>query len=1109
MEWFSKINWRLFVSCLGFALPGYSASPLFQVLDSDETGIQFNNTLPIDGDLNILLFDYYYNGGGVAIGDLNGDGLPDIYLTANLEPNRLYLNEGNLHFRDITDSADVAGTGKWATGVTMADVNADGLLDIYVCYSGPFEAEERRNEIFINNGDLTFSERAADFGLDVADYSTQALFFDLDRDNDLDLFLLNHSVQSYDNQDIPMLRNAEGIHSGDKLFLNRNGTYHDITSLSGIRSSPLGYGLGVAAGDLNGDGWTDLYVANDYAEPDYLYINDQLGGFTEIGKTALKHMSNFGMGVDIADFNNDGLADIMVGDMAPADNYRQKTNMASMNPGLFQFHLDNRLHYQYMFNTLQLNRGDLRFSEVAQLAGVSNTDWSWAALFGDVDNDGCKDLLITNGFRREHSNKDYGYVMEKKTKATQDADIQVKKQVMIELIENMSEGKLSNYIFRNQGDLTFVDRSEEWGLGMETFSNGAAMADLDNDGDLDLVINNIDQPAMIFRNTLVDEGGPAALAISFQGPKGNPLGIGAKITVKSDGLVQVQENFPTRGYLSSVPAVLMFGTGGMVVDSVEVQWPDGNYQKVELDKPIRRLTLHYEEASFAKPSLSSGNAGLLFEDATVSSGVNFKHIENRHNDFEDEVLLPHKLSRLGPALAVGDVNGDGLEDFFVGGAARQSGKLFLQQSAGGFRPASTYPWRVDAESEDIGAVFFDCDGDSDLDLYVASGGNEFSAGDPLLADRLYLNDGSGRFAKAEDRLPGILASGAVVEPFDFDDDGDLDLFVGGRLVSKRYPTPADSFLLVNEDGRFVDKTGQLAPGLRLLGLVTSALWTDVDGDGKTDLMVAGEWMPITVFKNQGQAFNRYHSNELNDNIGWWYSLAEVDFDGDGDQDYLAGNLGLNYKYKATLHEPFSVYANDFDNSGSLDIVLSYYNDGTEYPLRGRQCSSQQMPVIADQFKTYDAFGRASLTDIYQDMGLNRALTYHATNFAHCMIENLGGGKFDFRPLPGLVQISTVNGILIEDYNGDNHPDLVLAGNLYPVEVETIRADASYGLFLTGDGEGNFTPQEIKQSGLILDGDVKALRSIRLADGGMGVLAAVNDDVLRLIRAIPTAIKNPK
>ncbi len=1083
---------------LGFNCESVATQPLFEQVLPEESGLGFTNALPVEGDLNILVFDYYYNGGGVAIGDINNDGLPDIYLTANLEPNRLFLNRGGLRFEDISEAAGVNGLGKWATGVTLADVNADGWLDIYVCYSGPFPESDRRNELYINQKDLTFVDEAAAYGLDTPNYSTQALFFDLDRDNDLDLFLLNHSVQSYDTDDIPVLRNAEGINSGDKVFLNHGGRFHDVTAGSGIRSSPLGYGLGIAAGDLNNDGWTDVYVANDYAEPDYLYINNKLGGFIEQSHQSLKHMSNFGMGADIADYNNDGLADIVVGDMAPADNYRQKTNMASMNPELFQFHVDNGLHYQYMYNTLQLNRGDLRFSEVAQLAGVDSTDWSWAALFGDVDNDGWKDLLVTNGFRREHANKDFGYIMEKRTQATQDSDIEVKKQVMVELISEMGEGKLTNYMFRNNGDLTFEDKSMGWGLTEETFSNGAALADLDGDGDLDIVINNIDQPALLYKNTTVERGGPPSLVVRFEGPEGNPFGIGAKVTLRAGDDTQVQENFPTRGYLSSIPPSLQFGLGGESADALEVSWPDGRRQSIIVSGETRSVTFNYAESSLPRRSKSDDpSSPPLFADITAKAAIRHKHMENRHDDFADEILLPHKLSRLGPAIAVGDVNGDGLEDVFVGGAARQAAALILQSTSGAFAEPVREPWTLDAGSEDVGATLFDCDGDGDLDLYVASGGNEFPEGDERYADRLYLNDGLGNFTKATERLPGLRVSGAVVETCDFDVDGDLDLFVGGRLVPKRYPSPADSFLLENENGRFVDRTQNLAPGLKELGMVTSALWTDVTSDGQADLVVAGEWMPITVFEKNGQSFEKLDSLDLENEVGWWYSLAEIDVDNDGDTDLVGGNLGLNYKYRASQQEPFSVHANDFDESGSLDIVLSYYNDGAQFPLRGRQCSSQQMPIIADLYKTYHDFGLATLVDIYGPLGLGRSLEYHATNFAHCLIENQGDGRFEFRPLPSLAQLSTVNGILVDDFDEDGHADLVIGGNLYPVEVETIRADASFGLFLKGNGDGDFHPVDTNESGLAIDGDVKGLKRIQIKDAS-GILVSNNDDRLQLI-----------
>ncbi|MDX1628244.1 MAG: VCBS repeat-containing protein, partial [Fulvivirga sp.] len=799
----------------------------FVKLSANATGIDFENKLPLDNRINILTYEYFYNGGGVAIGDINNDDLPDLYFTANLGSNKLYLNKGNLQFEDITVEAGVTGEAGWSTGTTMVDINHDGLLDIYVCRSGRFDDEKRRNQLFINNGDQTFTEKAAEYGLDDAGFSTQALFFDFDRDGDLDMYLLNHAIKTFEGKYIEAWLETRDDHVGDKLFENKDGFFRDISERAGINQNKLGYGLGVAAGDVNNDGWPDLYIGNDYIEHDYLYINQKDGTFKEAVHEAIPHTSNFSMGVDISDINNDGLQDIMVLDMVAEDNYRQKTNMASMNPAQFYQAVEYGFHYQYMFNTLQLNRGQTRFSDIAQLAGISNTDWSWAVLAEDLDNDGWKDIFITNGFRKEFGNKDFVNYRKKKT-----SEFKQEQKNPIQLIENLldtlQDGRLGNYVFKNNRDLTFSKMNKDWKLEALTYSNGASIADLDLDGDLDLVINNIDQKASIYENQLSANN---SLMIKFKGQPKNLFGIGTTVEIWGDGLdKQYKSNFLTRGYQSSVPPVFTFGLSGQTtVDTLLVTWPDGKKQLMYNVAANQVLTLEYNHADKVNANIKSTNP--IFSNISFQT-ISYTHAENEFNDFLYEVLLPHRMSRFGPALAVGDINGDGFDDVYLGGATGYNGQLFVQSADGKLKKSSNGLPATHSIYEDVDATFFDADQDGDLDLYVVSGGNEFELGEPELMDRIYINDGMGNFSYDESRLPGSYHSGSVVRPYDFDKDGDIDVFVGSKFIPRKYPLPASSQLLLNDgNGYFTNVTNQLASELLNIGMINDMQWTDYDQDG--------------------------------------------------------------------------------------------------------------------------------------------------------------------------------------------------------------------------------------------------------------------------------------
>jgi len=1064
--------------------------PLFTLLTPQATNVSFENRLTDDPVRNVLVYEYFHNGSGVAVGDVNNDGLQDIYFTANMAPNALYINQGDLKFTETAREAGVGGKRGWTTGVTMADVNADGHLDIYVCRSGNLPEDHRANLLFINDGTGKFTEQGESFGLNDKSYSTQASFFDYDKDGDLDMYLVNHSIQRNQGVDFYEMVKARDPFAGDKLYRNDNGHFTDVSAAAGIIGNSIGYGLGIAVSDLNGDDWPDIYVCNDYLEHDYLYYNNGDGTFTESLAGATKHSSNFSMGTDIADFNNDGMADIMVVDMAAEDNFRSKTNMSGMSQERFWRAVDNGFHYQYMINTLQMNNGNGTFSEVSQLAGMSNTDWSWAPLWADFDNDGYKDLLVTNGLRKEARNNDF-IKLKKKKLAEMEQNPELRNKYLQEILSMMPSEKISNYIYKNEGNMTFTSMQEEWGLSEKTFSNGAAYADLDNDGDLDLVICNIDSNAFIYRNNAVDFKAGNYLDLQLKGTAGNPMAIGTKLKITANGQDQYQELYLTRGYQSSVENRVHFGLNdAATVDRLEITWPDGQTQTLENLVANQLLTVEYAPTSAVA---TPGSSSTLFGDYSAQLALNISHQENEFDDFEKEILLPHKMSAFGPGLAVADANNDGLDDFYLGGAKGFSGQLMVQKAAGGFEKLRG-PWEKDQNSEDLGAAFFDADGDGDHDLYVVSGGNEFSKTDPALQDRLYINDGSGQFTKSTTALPEMLTSGGCVSPGDYDGDGDLDLFVGGRVIPGEYPFAPQSYLLENEGGKFTDVTEANAPELANAGLITSAIWTDHNGDGSLDLLVAGEWTPLMVFSNnQGQ----FALQSLENTEGWWFGLTAGDFDGDGDQDYIAGNLGLNYKYQASLEEPFSIYCDDFDKNGTYDIVLGYYNNGECYPVRGRQCTSEQMPFITEKFPDYESFASSNLLDIYEE-NLDAALHYKAKIFASVFIRNNGNGDFDIEPLPSEAQVSSINSLVPADYNGDGHLDVLVAGNLYVSEVETPRNDASIGLLLQGDGTGQFTPVPHHQSGFMADGDVRALAPIKVADGKTGVLIARNNDKVGLM-----------
>ena len=1066
---------------------------LFELLSAEETGIHFNNKLPENDTLNALQFDYLYNGAGVAVGDINNDGLEDIYFSGNTVSGKLYLNKGDFKFEDITQKAGVSTT-QWLTGVSMVDVNQDGFIDIYLSVAGPVKEADMANLLFVNNGDNTFTESAQQYGVADTGYSTHAAFLDYDRDGDLDLYLLTNAREEQ-NRNLVRPKTNDGLaESTDRLYRNNgDDTFTNVSREAGINME--GYGLGVSISDINQDGWPDVYVANDFMTNDLLWINNGDGTFSNKISEYLKHQSLNGMGTDIADINNDGYQDIMVLDMLPEENKHQKTMLMPANYDRFMMNLQLGYEPQYVRNSLQLNNGNGTFSEIGQLAGVSNTDWSWGPLFADFDNDGYRDILVTNGYRKDVTNLDFAeYNAAKSQFGTEEANRKEFKEVLRAL-----EGrKIHNYIYRNNRDLTFTDMSEVWGMAEPSYSNGGAYADLDNDGDLDMVINNIDEEAFIYKNRSEAYLQNNYLKVKFKGDSLNQSGIGSRLKLTYGNKQQVYEHYFHKGYKSTVSNLAHFGLGkDSLIKTVEVTWPDGKSQIKQNIQPNQLLTFNYKDAA-AKSRLPSAAAGTLFTDVSSEMGIQYQHKETGYDDFKVQYLLPHKLSQEGPGIAVGDADGNGLEDFYLGGSTDNAGVLFLQKEDGGFesRPFSA----GGKKEEDMGALFFDADNDGDQDLYVVSGGVEHPASSGYYQDRLYRNDGSGNFTLDTKALPATLASGSCVTAADYDQDGDLDLFVGGRVIPGKYPMPAQSYLLQNNGGRFKDVTPTAAKEFASLGLVTSALWTDFNQDKQPDLIIVGEWMPLLFFQNRnGQFINVTEETGLQHTSGWWNSITGADFDNDGDIDYIGGNLGLNSKYKGSEKEPVSIHAKDYDSNGSIDPIMSYYINGKNYPTHPRDGLTKQISAMRKRFPTYEQYGEATLEDLFLEDELKDAYVVRGEYFRTSYIENLGNGKFSLKALPMQAQFGPVYGVMAKDYNGDNNLDIVLIGNSHATEVLTGWYDGLIGLYLKGDGKGGFTPVSASQSGFMVKEDGKALTEITSAKGEALILASVNQGPLRVFK----------
>ena len=1037
---------------------------------------------------------YYYNGGGVAAGDVDGDGLVDLYFTSNLGRNRLYRNLGNFRFEDITEKAGVADSVGWKAGATMADVNGDGRLDIYV--SGvSYLGMAGRNVLYVNTGDGKFTDRTDEYGLGFAGYSTQAAFFDFDGDGDLDMYLLNSSTLTERAQSASTSRTARHPKAGDRLYRNDDGRFVDVSEQAGIFGGVEGFGLGITISDLNLNGCPDIYIANDFPENDFLYLNNCDGTFHESITEATGHTSRFSMGADAADFNNDGRPDIAVLDMLPDDEHIRKTAASAESYTLFNLKLAAGYHPQYARNTLQLNRGivggKLRFSEIGPLAGIDATDWSWAPLFADFDNDGLKDLFVTNGIYRRPNDLDYIASLDSGPPN----------------LAKMPHVPIANYVFHNNGDLTFTNRAGDWGLEAKEFSNGAAYADLDNDGALDLVVNNLNAPAALYRNRAreLDSAGHHYLTVALRGSGANTGGLGAKVMITAGGARQLVEVMPTRGFQSSVDPRAHFGLGSTRrVDSLVVIWPDRRYQVLTDVAADRMITLSQGDAAGRSPNPQPRTPSPLFSDATTQLGITYKHEENSFFDYGREPLMPHLLSTEGPALAVADVNGDGLDDIFVGGAKWQAGELWLQRADGRFRLAAEPAFVADSLHEDVDAAFFDADGDGDRDLYVVSGGNEFWDRAEPLRDRLYLNNGRGNFTRAEDALPAFFHNGSCVVPADFDGDGDVDVFVGSRVVSRQYGVAPWSYLLQNDGtGRFRDVTVEKAAAIAAAGMVSSASWLDYDGDGKLDLVVVGEWMPVQVFHQENGGFvDRTKEAGLAGSHGWWNSIQPADLNGDGRLDLVLGNLGLNSSIRASAREPARLYLGDFFGTKTTTPIITSYRHGVSYPLAGRDELIQALPPLRRRYPTYGSFGASRIEDIIPRQALQQARVLRAETFANAVALNRGNGVFELRPLPAEAQFAPVYASLAGDFDGDQKTDLIVAGNFSGVTPVQGRYDASYGLLLRGDGNGSFSAVDMEESGLDIDGQVRRMAILRRANGERVILVARNDDRLQVIQFPP-------
>jgi len=1087
-----------------------SSPTLFVQRAPEDTQIHFSNPITENDTMNIMVYEYIYNGGGVAIGDVNQDSLPDIFFTGNQVHNRLYLNQGDFTFKDISSPAGITAADKWCSGVTMVDINADGLLDIYVAATVHQPASRRANLLFVNQGAdesgiPRFEEQASEWGIADTGHSIHSAFLDFDRDGDLDLYVLTneHDLENAPNVYRSKLTAGQNPNT-DRLYRNNgDGTFTNISQQAGILIE--GYGLGVSIVDINLDHWPDIYVTNDYVSNDLLYINNQDGTFTNRIDQYFKHQSHSAMGNDVADINNDGWVDLLALDMQPENNERKKRLTPANNYATYINNQRYEYQYQYARNTLQLNNGiapdgQPTFSEIGQLSGIHETDWSWSPLIADYNSDGFRDILITNGFPKDVTDQDFGFYRANTERLQSPMALQSQIPVV----------KIPNYAYQNKGNLVFEKATTKWGLDIPSFSNGAAYGDLDRDGDLDYVVNNINDSAFVFENQL-EQLNPDAnyLNIYLKGDSSNTMGLGTKLIAYSGSHRYYHEHAPTKGYLSCVEPIVHFGLGDLTsIDSLAIYWPNETFQLLT-DIPVdQTLYLTQQNANDTRSAgwlletFQKNDSVLLNHEQNTKWGLSYLHEEQDKVDFNIQKTLPHKYTQGGPCIAVADVNNDNLEDVYIGGSANQAAKLYIQQPSGTFLLQPVNAFEQDATHEDMGALWFDVDMDGDQDLYVVSGSYEFPPGDTAYLDRLYINKGKGLLQRDRSALPQQFESGSCVKAADFDRDGDLDLFVGGRVVPGAYPLAPRSFLFVNEGGRFTDQTATLAPELANIGMISDAIWSDVDNDGWFDLLLAGEWMPITLFHNQsGKLTNITQLTGINSYKGWWNSLSGADFDGDGDTDFIAGNLGLNTRYKASDEYPLSVYAADYDHSGNIDPILVCYTPDQEgrlapYPMHTRDDLIKQMNMMRKRFPRYEDYSKATIKEVLTEEEQEQSLYLEATYFENAYIENLGNNQFHISALPIEAQIAPIYGIEVVDINRDGKLDVLAVGNNYSTEVFTGRYDASEGLCLLGDGTGKFTALKPGESGWHVPGDAKALVRVQVSNHTTRYLASQNRDSLR-------------
>ncbi|MFT6871964.1 MAG: hypothetical protein ACJAVN_000969 [Roseivirga sp.] len=1063
--------------------------PIFKEISFTQSGINFLNTIREDETHNFFNYNYIYNGSGLAIGDFNNDDLKDIYFVSNQSKNKLFLNKGNLKFQNITDSAGVAALKGWKNGVTVVDINQDGLDDIYLSRSGRYEdPDQRANFLYINNGDLTFTESAAQYGLADKGYGIQAYFFDYDRDGDLDLYQMNHRLDFNNKNTIMFLRNEKpedyDAYSRDRLYENKGGRFVDVSNNAGIFNSA--WGLSAVMGDFNEDGWEDIYVANDYLTPDFLYINNQDGTFTESIQDYFQHMSFFSMGSDWADIDNNGHFDLVTLDMAPEDHVRSKRLMASMSNEFFRTMVDEGLQHQYMINTLQYNHGGGNYSEVSQVSGIDKTDWSWTALFGDYDVDGLKDLYVTNGIRKDITDNDAA--------ASTDSLYALGKQLALgQVLKLLPSQNLQNPVFKNVDGLKFKRSNIDWGMKRAFNSNGAVYSDLDNDGDLEIITNNMDLMCTLYQNLTVENKDKKMRMINVKGPKGNREGFGTTLRIKtSDGKEVLEKVRGSRGYLSSSdPAIYV--AESLDIQEIEVMWPTGQTSVLKSAEDLAKGTIDFKDAVFQNVKKDQVQGYFTKVDKSI---IDFKHEENQFDDFLKEILLPHRQSEHGPFISKSDVNGDGLEDVYVGGARDQSGSLFVQTTDGKYSESSQATFLKDRAHEDMNATFFDVDGDQDMDLYVVSGSGEFYQGNSrLLRDRLYLNDGKGNYSRAAaDALPNDQAGGSKALPSDIDGDGDQDLIIINRNVPGEYPKGAKSFIYINEGGRFVNDTKNVSTDFyEISQMLTDGVMIDIDQNGFEDLVVVGEWMSPKIFMNDGGEFEE-EELEMDNLKGWWQSVKPTDIDNDGDIDFVVGNIGLNNKFHPKPDSPLLLFYNDFDKNGIGDIVLSKSNGGELLPVRGRECSSQQMPFILEKFDNYEKFANADLTAIYSEERLDASLKLEVNNFASGILINNGDMNFEFKELPSLSQFGAVRDVIIKDVNKDGLMDFICGGNFYGSEVETVRYDSNFGSIVINKGNGNFETLSLEASGLVLNSDVRDLETVTVKNEEYLLVTSNNDEV---------------